>query len=233
MRKTGFSCPWHPLQMISWVITAFNIIVCSIMFSTVFKLPYSAIGGVLFFVSQASVLVSGFLVTNSDPKDITPEENISLDFSKLVCTVCMLNVNPRTKHCSLCNKCIAQFDHHCSWLNNCIGATNFKRYLCLVFSLEVNLLCILGFGALGLYYYSELRVLLWMVTVESGLVAVVNTYLLSFNLWLCWKGMTTYEYTVSRQSKVLEESNQKTSKDNQPQVVLGPSIILSTEGKLN
>lgn len=203
------------------------------MFSTVFKLPYSAIGGVLFFVSQASALVSGFLVTNSDPKDITPEENISLDFSKLVCTVCMLNVNPRTKHCSLCNKCIAQFDHHCSWLNNCIGATNFKRYLCLVFSLEVNLLCILGFGALGLYYYSDLRVLLWMVTLESGLVAVVNTYLLSFNLWLCWKGMTTYEYTVSRQSKVLEEANQKTSKDNQPQVVLGPNIILSTEGKLN
>uniref|UniRef100_S4RHH1 Palmitoyltransferase n=1 Tax=Petromyzon marinus TaxID=7757 RepID=S4RHH1_PETMA len=70
----------------------------------------------------------------------------SLDLS-IFCSTCLIRKPVRSKHCSVCNRCIAKFDHHCPWVGNCVGAGNHRYFVGYLFFL-LGTICWLIYGCI-------------------------------------------------------------------------------------
>lgn len=62
----------------------------------------------------------------------------------LLCPDCEIIRTSRSRHCSICNKCVERFDHHCPWINNCVGTRNHGNFMCFLMSVPVLLVLVIG-----------------------------------------------------------------------------------------
>ena len=61
----------------------------------------------------------------------------------LLCPDCQIIRTQRSRHCSICNKCVERFDHHCPWINNCVGTANHAAFMMFLISVIATLVAVI------------------------------------------------------------------------------------------
>ena len=171
-RVHGLQWPWHPQQVTAWFILiyfftyTFFIIIPNFNSASHVGLIISHI---LLYVSHFVTHAVAKLLDPADPnlRALSSKEPIpEFDRNKHAhviengrCHLCNISISSqRTKHCSVCNKCVDVFDHHCKWLNQCIGERNYSWF---VFSVATAIIMALSFIVMSLtligLYYGELK----------------------------------------------------------------------------
>jgi hypothetical protein len=58
----------------------------------------------------------------------------------LLCPDCEIVRTDRSRHCSVCGKCVERFDHHCPWINSCVGCGNHGVFALFIVSMYALLI---------------------------------------------------------------------------------------------
>ena len=127
-------------------------------------------------------------------------------------------MDPSTKHCGQCNKCVKGFDHHCLWLNNCIGIRNYSKFIALVIVYLCHAIFSLNL-AISVHYLEQLdykskpvetrsqykrlhtfkqTLSIFFIALE-GLKCLASLFLLLWHAYLARIGITTYQYLVEKE----------------------------------
>ncbi|XP_074135293.1 palmitoyltransferase ZDHHC11-like isoform X2 [Sminthopsis crassicaudata] len=153
-RVNGWSLPLHSFQLIAWTAYIYMTVVGFGLFIPLLpflwrNITYAVIG--ILFGFHFIVHITAITVDPAD-SNVRHKENYGgimpiLDRAKhkhviqnQFCHLCEVTVGVKAKHCSACNKCIADFDHHCKWLNNCVGSRNYWYFFTSVASAVLGII---------------------------------------------------------------------------------------------
>lgn len=176
-RINGFQLPFHPLQLVGWItfvvfiVAAYQVIIPT--FPSAFRLPLYATFSVL-VVIHVIAHIAALLIDPADielrkisTRKVVPEFDRSKHSHVIEngrCHLCNIKTSSnRTKHCSVCNKCVEKFDHHCKYLNQCVGRQNYVPFLMCVVSAVAAVLVILtaALAQLIIFYVNPGWLNLW------------------------------------------------------------------------
>eukprot|EP01062_Namystynia_karyoxenos_P067681 TRINITY_DN61709_c0_g1_i1.p1 TRINITY_DN61709_c0_g1~~TRINITY_DN61709_c0_g1_i1.p1 ORF type:complete len:458 (+),score=96.33 TRINITY_DN61709_c0_g1_i1:128-1501(+) len=117
----------------------------------------------------------------------------------LYCAVCCTSQPLRSRHCSICDRCIYTYDHHCWWLDRCIGGGNKRLFVLFLFaqcSIEATALyCLVRSLRLpwapDYHFFHQFSV--GALLLVTGIVAAWNLQLLLFHSLLAVRNETSFE----------------------------------------
>ncbi|CAN6970116.1 hypothetical protein IGI04_033300 [Brassica rapa subsp. trilocularis] len=174
----GFCCDRpNPLLQIIYLVILGSTYFITVKSSFVY-IPGYYIGEVHKYMSFGAVMIGVllFLLTSFCDPGTVNAKNVSqyvsaypyddIIYSEKECPTCKIPKPARSKHCSICNRCVARFDHHCGWMNNCIGEKNTKYFM--AFLLWHFLLCLYGAVAIGFILAGRVK--------ELRIVHILTTY---------------------------------------------------------
>ena len=97
-----------------------------------------------FFIYKTVVSKASIITNENHARNMRcyPYDNV-LYKSGVLCRTCGFSKPARSKHCSICNVCVAKHDHHCIWVMNCIGRGNYAYFVAMLLSVS----CMLSYGA--------------------------------------------------------------------------------------
>ncbi|XP_076450296.1 palmitoyltransferase ZDHHC17-like [Babylonia areolata] len=133
----------------------------------------------------------GFLKSNREDKVKTIlelAESQTLTLTQF-CSTCLIRRPMRSKHCAICNRCVAKFDHHCPWIDNCVGAHNHKYFLGYLFFL----MGMIGWCLYGCSLYLQHNCTLDIY--EDGITGVVYKIFKS-SPWVGWIGLNALGHMI-------------------------------------
>lgn len=158
-RVHGLQLPLHPQQIFGWFVLLIFGFSAYFVLIPAFRLDLQGpLYGLLTGLGLVHV-ISHLTALLLDPADkelrrVHRNDRIVPEFDRTKhshviengrCHLCNIRISgQRTKHCSVCNKCVGKFDHHCKWLNHCIGGRNYVSFLMCVVSAVVAALVILA-----------------------------------------------------------------------------------------
>lgn len=168
-RVHGLQLPLHPMQVAGWfVLLAVGV--------ATFAVLVPALGGaarqsllvvlVTLFLLHVGSHATALLLDPADPALRSLHVQLAVpefDRSKHThviengrCHLCNIRTNtPRTKHCSVCNKCVDHFDHHCKWLNHCVGGRNYVPFIVCVVSAVLASLVVVALAVRSLFLFKH------------------------------------------------------------------------------
>lgn len=166
-RVHGLQLPLHPQQVAGWLVLlgfgAATFLVLIPALGSTLRSPLLAVLACLFLIHVSSHLTA-LLLDPADPHLRVLKLSVAVpefDRSKHAhviengrCHLCNIRTSsPRTKHCSVCNKCVERFDHHCKWLNHCVGGRNYAAFVVCVVSAVAASLVVVAVSVAELVFY--------------------------------------------------------------------------------
>jgi len=240
VRTNGFERPFHPLQLLSWVVFGSDVLIYIVFCLPIIDTVGAKVVVALFYVASVVILVLATVkATRCDPVDPhvqQPESEIPIEDMESLpyCTMCNVPVYARSKHCRACNKCVTVFDHHCMWLNNCVGSANYGAFFLTVSSVAVMIGIVLTTCLYLLIDYainedfedrvqsiamyrslpSEffLGLLITMLFVNAPLF-LLDLQLVLLHTFLWSQNLTTYEYIMNKREITSDGGGSKAGKN--------------------